>query len=259
MARRKEYIKATAPIALWEKLFETTFYNWNDEHPESINQTVNHVRALHYSLPEEMNEHVVAVFNTVQAPPIINKKFHRMENDAPIKSNFRPKLRYVKEALNVAAQEAGGVGSVTTVAYLNAYYNIASNIGQASLNQSVFETASEYYSQNDLTQFQNTYGLTKQTAVDIGGFQTSSCNSKNNCDEGNLDIQYIMGVSQVTASNYWYVASTASSNPFVTWVTDLANAPNPPHSNSMSWGGIEQVSKLLVLVLVLVNSICFLC
>lgn len=247
IALRKEYMKATAPISVWEKLFDTTFYSWADEHPHSINKTISHIRAIHYSLPEEMHAHVDAVFNTVQAPPVINKKYHRLDADAPTKSVFRPNLRYVREALDVASKEAGASGTVTTVAYLNAFYGITSNIGQSSLNQSVFETASEYFSQADLAQFQSTYSLTSQAAVDIGGFETSSCNNFRNCDEGNLDIQYIMGISQVTVSNYWYVASTSTSNPFVTWITDLASNPKPPQSNSMSWGSIEQQQSTSVL------------
>lgn len=65
------------------------------------------------------------------------------------------------------------------------------------MNQSVFETSSESFSQSDLATFQNTYSLTKQRAIDVGGFEISSC-TVNTCGEGNLDIQYIMGVAQVT-------------------------------------------------------------
>lgn len=87
-----------------------------------------------------------------------------------------------------------------TVSFLNSFYEITSNIGSGKLSQSVFETSSEYYSPNDLTQFQETYDLTVQAAEDIGGFTTDSCSlsgSPMDCYEGNLDIQYIMGVAQV--------------------------------------------------------------
>ncbi len=255
VATRKEYLKATAPVGVWEKLFDTKFYHWTDQNPHALGKESS-VRALEYSIPEELAPHIEHVFNTVQAPPVIHKKYHRTDANAPFRTDYRPNLRRVKSALADAkkavadAQLTGegegsvGTGTIVTVAFLNSFYGITSNTGSASLSQSVFETANEYYSQNDLTSFQSTYGLPAQTAIDIGGFETSDCTvntNVRNCDEGNLDIQYMTGISQVTASNYWYVASTSSSNPFVTWITDLATETNPPLANSMSWGSIEQV------------------
>lgn len=56
---------------------------------------------------------------------------------------------------------------------------------------------------------------------------------------GNLDIQYIMGVAQQTISIFWYEPSNSAVDPFVQWVTDVANDPNPSLTNSMSWGSNE--------------------
>jgi subtilase family serine protease len=193
MSKRKEYIKATAPISLWEKLFDTTFFNYLDENAHAGFK--GHVRrAPHYALPVDIAPHIDSVFNTVQALPVINKKFHRKEGE-PARQDFRPNLRAVKQALDRAeAKAAEASTTVTTVAYLDEFYDIASNIGSADIGQSVFETSNEYYSQSDLTQFQDTYSLTKQSALDPNGEETSECTSGNvhNCDEGNLDIQYIM-------------------------------------------------------------------
>ncbi len=73
-------------------------------------------------------------------------------------------------------------------------------VGSGTQNQSVFETSSEYYSENDVLTFQSKFGLTKQSPIDIGGYETSSCSTSGSpdCYEGNLDLQYIMGVSQVS-------------------------------------------------------------
>ena len=48
-------------------------------------------------------------------------------------------------------------------------------LGNSSLQQSVFETSSESFSQNDLQQFQMTYDLTVQAAdpSQDGGFEGS--------------------------------------------------------------------------------------
>jgi hypothetical protein len=111
--------------------------------------------------------------------------------------------------------------------------------GNSTLSQSVFETSSQYFSPSDLTIFQNDYDLTVQAAEAINGFSTSQpCSGTINCDEGNLDVQYIMGVAQKVATIYWYVSS---GNAFTAWVTDIADETDPPQSNSMSWGSIEQV------------------
>jgi tripeptidyl-peptidase-1 len=244
MSKRKEYIKATAPISEWETLFDTKFYAWADENPNGGGKDLA-FRANHYSLPVDLVPHIDAVFNTVQAPPVIPKKYHCKEGE-PVRQDFRPNLRRVEEAL-ARAEAKAGANLVTTVSYLNEYYGISSNTGNSSLGQSVFETASEYYSQDDLTQFQTTYNLPQQTALDVGGFETDNCGSKNDCYEGNLDIQYIMGVAQQTASTYWYVANSIRNNPFVGWVTAIVDESNPPQANSMSWGSIEQSQSTSVL------------
>lgn len=69
ISTRKEYIKATAPIAVWETAFNTTFFKWNDLSPHSKYKDFI-IRAEEYSLPEELVEHLHAVFNTVQTPPV---------------------------------------------------------------------------------------------------------------------------------------------------------------------------------------------
>ena len=250
-SRRGEYLTATAPVGVWEQALNTTFFTWDDENPSAGPHATGILRSKQYSLPQGLVGHVDAVFNTVQVPPVIPTKYHRSASTAP-KSNLRPNLRRVKQALEAAERETGkdkmsalGTDDVVTVAYLNAFYQISSNLGSADFQQSVFETDNEYFSQNDLTTFQQTYGLTQQAAVDVGGYETTNCaknpNRSPNCVEGNLDTQYIMGVAQVTASIYWYVPATKGTNPFVTWITDVADSPDPPQSNSMSWGSIEQV------------------
>jgi subtilase family serine protease len=117
------------------------------------------------------------------------------------------------------------------------------HVGNASLSQSVFETSEEYFSPRDLNAFQKLYGLQEQAAENIGGFVLKSgvCATSGNgpdCYEGNLDLQYMMGMAQNVATIYWYVGG---GDPFVTWITDVADEENPPQSNSISWGSVEQV------------------
>lgn len=238
VSRRKDYIKAKAPIAVWESLLDAQFFRFedlsrssrsSDKKIASQSQIIH--RAVEYSIPIELAQDISAVFHTVQVPPVFNKKYRAQ--DGAFKNTLR-----VRKADHFTTQSAGAV----TVSFLNDYYEIASNIGSALQNQSVFETSDEYFSPSDLTDFQETYGTTVQSAYSIGNHDTDgTCNVGNvDCSEGNLDIQYIMGVSQVTSSIYWWVTDDDSStDPFVAWITDVADEAYPPQANSVSWGSIE--------------------
>lgn len=205
-----EFITAVGPISLWEKLFATTFFSFKQDGKDAIN------RAMHYSLPMEIAEHVAAVFNTVQFPLEVADKL-------PMKKKVEGEV---------------GSGSATP-AFLNSYYNIDSNTGSMKASQSLYESLGQYYSPADLTQFQNTYNLPKD-AVDevIGGHESDAqcLDDANNCVEANLDVQYIMAVSQKTPTTYWYDESTAS---FLNWIQDVAAMDSPPLVHSISYGAIE--------------------
>lgn len=257
MATREEYFKAKAPVGVWEKLFQTTFFNWIDRSPHS-RYSKHIIRAEEYFIPVELNEHVEAVFNTVQAPPVIHKRFHHKPITASpgidqeittteYKTVVKPNLRRVREAMSLTkgrGEQEGKVqvaDAVVTVAFLNSYYGITSNAGSSEATQSVFETGGENWSSEDLNTFQVDYNLTVASAIELGmNSQNISQCTFEACGEGNLDIQYIMGVAQGTTS-YWYYVGYAGGDPYVAFVTDLASDPNPPYSNSMSYGSVEQV------------------
>jgi hypothetical protein len=246
-SKRREYVKATAPVETWNKLFSTDFFYFKDEHPLSrLGDDHLVLRARSYEMPDELVGHVDTIFNTVQPVPIISKKLHM-----PAQHPYRLDHRIVGLAKSnvddtTPLQDDDG-HLVTTIAYLNAFYDIPTNQASSSTNlgQSVFETDSMSFSEADLLQFQTIFNLTQQEALDIGGQSVPSTTcSFDGCGEGSLDIQYIMGISQTTVSTYYYVGT---ADPFVTWVTDLANDSDPPKSNSMSWGSIEQVGARKVM------------
>ena len=149
-----------------------------------------------------------------------------------------------------------------TVPFLNAFYKIQTNKGSSNQSQGVFETNNQKYSPNDVKQFQQTYGLSVQAAIDKkgGASTTDACFSRSNqvstapdCYEGNLDLQYIMGISQQTNTYYWY---DGSGNAFLSWIISVSNTKNPPMSHSISWGTVEQVfsqSPVLIYFLLYIN------
>jgi tripeptidyl-peptidase-1 len=244
------YIKVNTTISKWEQIFDTEFYIWTDDNNISKASNKKLIRAEHYSLPEDIIEHVSAVFNTVQIPPKITNKYHT-KSTSDITRVYQQTL---KTNHDKSSNKFTTLTSVdTTVAQLNSIYNIPSNLGSALLNQSVFETSDEHFSADDLDIFQSHYGLTRQPAVSIGNSESSTgCAvgsiAGDSCYEGNLDIQYMMGVAQRTSSLFWYVDSSGSSDPFVAWITDVADESNPPRSNSISWGSTEQVGSLTTFV-----------
>ena len=256
ISEREDYIKAKAPFGSWENLLNCEFYTFEDttvtRHAGKNKPHIVH-RALEYSIPISLKDDIHSVFYTVQTPPRFRPKYRMRDSSVsgashgihPYKSVFRLQGSLEKEwerKRGSGKMQTKSSGDVT-VSFLNEYYQISSNLGDSRLNQSVFETGTEYYSTSDLKQFQETFGLTVQAAIDVGGNEASTCTDAMSCAEGNLDIQYIMGVAQKTASVYWYVTDDTDVDPFVLWITELANERYPPQSNSVSWGESEYVSQ----------------
>jgi hypothetical protein len=64
-----EYVTAKGPIKLWEEMFHNEFFLFHQISQEGGQGRVREVvRAEHYSLPTELDQHVESVFNTIQMP-----------------------------------------------------------------------------------------------------------------------------------------------------------------------------------------------
>ena len=219
-----DYITASASIAVWEKLFDTEFFYFTTvPYATKRKPIVTYARALEYSVDEELVPHIQAVFNTVQLPTLITSRMplHRA-------SNNRRKI--------------SSAGTITPAA-LKSYYNITSNIGNSLGSQSVFETMSQTYSERDLQQFEKQYGIPTQSVDTVVGNpeSDSACEwDLENCSEGNLDIEYMIGVSQVTPTTFWYVDEP---NSYLNWVIALSDSNSPPLVNSMSYGSLETATS----------------
>ena len=125
-------------------------------------------RAEDYKLPAHLEKHVFAVFNTVQAPPPLNQRYHvhpREENISPSR-NAHLRGDDGNDTASVANDQST---NPVTVAFLNKLYKIPSNKGSSNQYQSVFQTSNEYYFPGDLTSFQQAYGLHVQAATAANG------------------------------------------------------------------------------------------
>eukprot|EP00600_Ochromonadales_sp_CCMP1393_P002009 CAMPEP_0174989614 /NCGR_PEP_ID=MMETSP0004_2-20121128/20831_1 /TAXON_ID=420556 /ORGANISM="Ochromonas sp., Strain CCMP1393" /LENGTH=658 /DNA_ID=CAMNT_0016243065 /DNA_START=318 /DNA_END=2294 /DNA_ORIENTATION=+ len=233
----QHYIKAEAKISTWEALLNTEFYQYEDLSKADTTlfsiaeRFVN--RATTYSLPSDIKDKLSAVFGTVQVPPEFHPDFHSKEFNPKkqLRTDLRVKSRSGKRELSAKG--------VTTVEFLNEYYEIGTNTGDSSMQQAVFETSTMHFSPSDLTQFQQNYGLPEQSCEDPQDRAANIC-TFTTCGEGNLDVQYIMGIAQQTATIFWYVGG---ADPFTHWITEVANTANPPLVNSMSWGSTESLNS----------------
>jgi subtilase family serine protease len=61
-----DFINAKAPIAVWERMFDTKFYSFNANRGGRTDRAF--VRAGSYSIPEELNSHVQGVLNIIDTP-----------------------------------------------------------------------------------------------------------------------------------------------------------------------------------------------
>lgn len=222
-----DYIRATAPLFVWEDALATEFHQFELTTESMGDSKVKMLhRADHYSLPSHVREHLSAVFNTIQTPSQLSAKHFMLDGFAEqsVGSNLR--------------KRAAAVGSVT-VEFLNTYYEIANHTGNANHQQAVFQTADEYFCPNDLRQFQRNHNIPDQEAVAPYGYSTTNCLT-NSCSKGNLDMQYLMGIAQNTSTIYWYTAQSDTSDPLVDWITAVANTPAPPQVNIITWSTSER-------------------
>ena len=177
-----EFISVKLPVRDWEKILNTTF----ELLPNSKNghQDRYYVRAGEYSLPREIDMHIMATFN-------IDQYFWRN----PCKK--RLKFQSAKRILS----------NVMAPRKINKSYRITRNKGSNKTSQSAFATVNQFYSPSDLRKFQELFHLPIQdvyTSFDPNHAEDYLClNDVSRCIESNLDLQYLMATCQVTPTSLW--------------------------------------------------------
>lgn len=268
------YIKASASISTWERLLHAEFHEWEREREVNSMETTTTkkpksvvIRSDSYSVPDFIAPYVSAIFNTVQMPPRISKHYSIKDVpdvDQPYKTDmiFHDKnLRTPKNSKTIDLEDTT-IANLVSVTFLDNYYQIPTNIGDPTLQQIVFATAQStqgsnignYYSQSDLNISLGNLGVPDKYKVahnhnhskyNIPG---SSCSTgmasggSLDCNEGNLDVQYIMGLAQQVSTVYWYVDSSHIADPFLELLTELFSSKVKSTVVSISYGSIEQVN-----------------
>ena len=179
-----EFIEVQGPIHKWESIFATKFhqYECNGCRFQASSSLIN--RAESYSLPIVLNHFIESVFHVVNFPVDQQKSLsapYAVETSVPFANNPTTALGYV------------------SIPLLNSQYSIFTNEGNSLTTQSAFECIGQTLSPSDLALFQNYFGLPSQKInASFGGHvNNNACNvSIYDCDEANLDFQYLMGVAQ---------------------------------------------------------------
>jgi tripeptidyl-peptidase I len=201
-----EYITAAAPIGVWEEMFDCEFHVFHQTREDmSIEEFV---RTEFYSLPAILDNHVESVFNTVD-----------MSHNDVIESRLWPGVGIAGDG-KFDLEETPFI----TPAKLRAAYNMGTSRGTAFSTQGVYDSAGQYYSPADLSQFQTYFNLDQQPISNvIGGHQSdSACSVPSVCNGGNVRTQYMMAASPVSPTTYWYTELSIFD-----WLLLVANTPQP--------------------------------
>jgi subtilase family serine protease len=227
-----EYITASAPIHIWEKVLNTEFFEfslnaeeWNLQEDDPALK-LRFLRAKQYSLPDELHEHVSYVFNIISFP----------QPQDLIESTKR-QSKLLKKHINI---EGKIYSSYVTPALLAKVYDIRNTTGSSLASQAVYETIGQTFSPKDLTLFQKFFELRIHPMSQvIGGHSSDSTCLRdiNDCVEANLDIQYLMAMSQNSPTTYYY---WSGQDFLLQWITKVAAMKNPPLVFSISYGADEQ-------------------
>ena len=239
-----EFITIEGRIEDLEILLDTEFYEF--EHREFNDKHV--FRALEYSIPNEWQNHVIAVLNTIHFPTradlrkdVFLSKNHNMfpknQESSSMSSTANDKISTDSVELQRLL-----IPDYVTPLLLSNLYRITNNTGNHLASQGVYETLDQNYSPSDLTLFQNHFALPQESVAHvIGGHnkdKTCTENYGQDCAEANLDIQYLMAVAQNVPSTYYY---WADDDFMVAWLTKVADMQNPPLVLSVSYGADESV------------------
>ena len=219
-----EYITASAPIMVWEKIFNTEFFIFHQTHRTGRVEKL--VRAEEYWIPKALESHIESVLNTIQMP-------YRLSGNLP-------KVESISK-LGTSQFHTSGLlypGYITPLK-IRQYYNMSNTVeGSSASTQAVFASTDQYYSPVDLKFFQvnlapperpvTTNTVPKYSNDTVCKIDPSSCSTSDGA------LQYLMSTSGVSPTTYWY-----SNLSFSDWLVSVSNTAHPPLVLSISYATDE--------------------
>jgi len=254
LSKGGEYISVTAEVYILNQLLQTQFQAYQamvtKTHTHGKITTKRAIRALEYSLPHELMLHVDHVFHTIQHPFVVERirpAMRRLSDDQVSKlttdthniAHTKSKRRRMQ--LSDAATNTRPIGYIHP-GILKSHYDIFSMGDIDSPPQAVYASIDVSYSVPDLHLFESIFNLPEPGPVlrNRGGHVLNvPCGSNpDNCFEGQLDMEYIIGIGQNISTTYWYEVDMSTSS-FTFFLIGVANDPDPPMVVSISYAMSE--------------------
>jgi tripeptidyl-peptidase I len=215
-----DLITATAPLSVWETVLDTEFYTFNQMQPEGeIRQRVG---AEMYSIPTELDPHLESVLNVIEMPYHIS-----LPTRSRSRSYSLPGDRRSKDGFKMQESDPPGYLRPQEI---RTFYNLSNVYGSAESTQAAVAFGKNYFSPKSLANFQRYVSFQKlQPALLFGGFVSD--NPLDDSGEGNLDVQYLIGISPGSPTTFWY-----NNGGYGSFLNEVLNTPNPPLVLSLSYG-----------------------
>lgn len=234
-----DFVFATGPIKIWEEMFDTEFFVFHHMRSEN-GPPIKIVRAEEYSVPIYLDEYVASVLHTVDMPMMYKGPVRSPEETLPTDLSI--------DALNANIHSLAGPTTYPgyiTPAVLKTFYNVDSSVGSADATQLVYEALSEYYSPADLAKFQSSFQLQSGSVINNSNHNSDSACIANAgvCSEGNLDIQYMMAMSQ-TSPTYFMIDTTGGF--MSAYLAQVSAMISPPLVISIRYTYLYDISPTFV-------------
>ena len=224
--RYGEYITATAPISTWDKVLNTQFFKF---HQRQINGEIKEsIRAEAYSIPMELDGHVAYVLNTIEMPVKLTRKAEVYE----VPPEFTTSKRGSKNNMRSSGLSYGFLLPID----LRRYYNFSTNHGSALSTQEAYASGDDWLNPDDVALFQSIDRAVLSQPAIAGPFGHISADPaalapNGYYGEGNLDIEYLIGMSPGSPTTYGYYPGSIGS-----WMASMSDMLAPPRVLSISYG-----------------------
>ena len=191
-----EYITITSQLYKLEEIFSTKFFEFNFAQ-NRVDRTF--VRAYEYSLDDSIVNFVNGVFNIIDIP------MKMMRKKVVVSGGESKSQTYVHNTKSASRALSSIYAGYIYPGLLKSFYHIPSYFGSAQSSQLVYATVGQSMSPADLSSFQSTFSLPQFSIHDYeGGYNDTACLVElSNCQEANLDVQYIMATSGNVPTTFW--------------------------------------------------------
>lgn len=254
-----EFITTRASISTWQTLFNTTFYMFQSKNKmvsssSSPIQTI--IRAMSYSLPIHIDQHIYTILNMVNFPPIMIP-LHQVQYIGVLNQSNSQQYEFYDQYPEL-------IDKTVTPAFIKSIYNIAAT-GNGFGSQGIYSGNGFGYSKSDLKRFQSffkvldispyfiqqlhqrfTGNMIKNAFCDVLNLSNSTDaifhdpsheEKLQNCIDSNLQLQYITAISGDVPTFIWFDPSSHSD--LISWIINVSSIVVTPRVLSIIYYSYE--------------------